>query len=86
MIRNPVDITVSPELARLIAGRINDPEIEGPVTLGSLRKFVEALLPPEFEETESLHHIDDGDSLIDELDGLIGEYGEDANAADFLEN
>lgn len=86
MIRNPVDVTVSPELARLIASRISDPEVEEPVTLGVLRSFVEALLPDEFEETENLHHIDDGDSLLDELDELIEEYGEEVNAADFLEN
>ncbi len=86
MIRNPIDIAVSPELAKLIASRINDPEIEEPVTLGMLRHFVESLVPEEFEETENLHHVDDGDSLLDELETLISEYGEEANAADFLEN
>lgn len=86
MIRNPINVTISPELARLVTRCINDPELEGPVTLGHMRKFAEALLPSEFGETESMHHIDEGASLLDELDELIGEYGEEANAADFLEN
>ena len=86
MIRNPVDVTVSPELARLISSRINDPEIEEPVTLGSLRNFVAALLPAGFGEAESLHRIDDGDSLLDELDDLREQYGDEANAGDFLAN
>ena len=84
MIRNPIDITVSPELAKLIGSRAGDPGMDEPVTLGSLRNFVAALLPAEIGEAESLHHFDDGDSLMDELDALIEEYGDEASAVDFL--
>lgn len=84
MIRNPLDVKVSPEMARFISNRLGDPEIEEAVTLASLRRFLSTWLPEAFMESESLHHIDDGNSLVDELDDLIEQFGEEANAADFL--
>ena len=86
MIRNPLDLTVSTELAKLILARIEDPESDEPVTLGAIRRLLIAVLPEEYSESENLHHVDDGASLIDEIDMLIDQFGEDANAADFLEN
>lgn len=86
MIRNPTEVMISPELATLIENRISDPDVDGPVTLGGLRNIVEELLPEGYGEAESLHRIDDGDSLVDELDALIEAYGEEADAAAFLDN
>ncbi len=86
MIRNPLGVSISQELARLISDRVNDPEIEEPVTLASIRRFVSSVLPEGYDESESMHHMDDGASLIDEIDALIDQFGSEANAADFLED
>jgi hypothetical protein len=88
MIRNPVDVAsrVSPRLSSLIEGRVNDPDAEQPVTLGAVRTFLASLLSPEFRETERLHHFDLGDSILDELDALIEEFGGNALAVDFAQH
>lgn len=88
MIRNPIDVSarVSPNLSALIESRVNDPDAEQPITLGTVRDFIAGLLPPAFDETEQLHHFDIDASLLDELDELIDEYGETALAIDFAQN
>lgn len=87
MIRNPVDVAnlVSPRLSELLQRWINDPDVEQPVTLGAVRRFLADLLPPEFTEAEQLHHFDVDASDLDELDRLIEEFGEDALAMDFVQ-
>ncbi len=86
MIRNPIDIAsrVSPELSGLIDSIINQLETDEPVTLGAVRSFVGQELPPEFSEAEEIHHFDDAESLVDELDMLIDMFGESAPAVDFV--
>jgi hypothetical protein len=85
MIQYPVDIAtqVSPNLAALIGSRINDPDAEQPVTLAAVRAFLTDLLPQSLSETERLHHFDLDDSLLDEIDALIEQFGGDALAIDF---
>lgn len=85
MIPNPVDIAtrVSPNLAALIGSRVSDPDAEQPVTLAAVRAFLADLLPQSLRETERLHHFDVDDSLLDEIDALIEQYGGDALAIDF---
>jgi hypothetical protein len=87
MIRNPIDVAsrVSPKLSALMGSLINDPNARQPVTLASVRIFVAGLLSSEFKEAERLHHFDLGDSILDELDALIEEYGGDAPAEDFTQ-
>lgn len=84
----PVDVAsrVSSKLSALIEGRANDPDNEEPVTLSAVRSFVAGMLSPEFNEAERLHHFDLGDSLIDELDALIEEFGGNALAIDFAQH
>ena len=86
MIRNPIDIAsrVSPELSSLIESIVNQLDSDEPVTLAAIRAFVAHELPIEINETEQLHHFDIGESLIDELDALIEEFGESAAAVDFV--
>lgn len=88
MIRNPIDVAtrVSPNLSALIESRLNDAEIDQPITLATIRAFVVGLLPTAFTETEQLHHFDVNESLLDELDGLIDEFGETALAIDFVQD
>lgn len=86
MIRNPIDIAsrTSPELSSLIEAIINQFNSDEPVTLAAVRSFIEHELPAEISEDEHLHHFDTGESLVDELDGLIDQFGESAAAIDFV--
>lgn len=86
MIRNPIDIAcnVSPELSSLIETIIDQLDTSEPVTLASIRSFVAHEFPAELNETEQLHHFDVDESLIDELNALIEEFGESAAAIDFV--
>ncbi len=86
MIRNPIDIAsrVSPELSSLIetlSSRFDDGD---PVTLAAVRSFIRHELPDEMDEDEEMHHFDVDESVIDELDELIEQFGESAAAMDFI--
>ncbi|HSI23126.1 MAG TPA: hypothetical protein VK959_08900 [Methylophilaceae bacterium] len=86
MIRNPIDasVQVSPELSVLIEHRVNDSDLETPVTLGEMRDFVEGIMPSALLESESLHHFGPDESHLNELNALIEAYGEDALAIEFI--
>jgi hypothetical protein len=86
MIRNPIDIAsrVSPELSSLIETLIDRLDTGEPVTLAAVRAFIKHELPDEIDEDEHLHHFDVGESVIDELDELIEQFGESAAAMDFV--
>ncbi|MGA8055486.1 MAG: hypothetical protein WCA12_16785 [Burkholderiales bacterium] len=88
MIRNPIDIAsrVSPMLSALIESRVNDPEAAEPATLASVRIFVASLLSPGVKESERLHRFDINESVLDELDSLIEEFGGGALAIDFAQH
>jgi len=86
MIRNPIDIAsrVSPELSGLIQSIIDQLDTDEPITLSAIRSFIVNDLPAEIDETEEMHHFDTDESLIDELDMLIDQFGESAAAVDFV--
>ena len=86
MISNPIDIAsrVSPELSALIETLISQLDSNEPVTLAAVRSFVKHELPDEMDEDEHLHHFDVDESVIDELDELIEQFGESAAAMDFI--
>ncbi len=88
MIRNPIDtsVRVSPLLSSFIERRVNDPDAEQPISLAQVRRFMADMLSDAFKEAESLHHFDVSESMLDELDDLIAEYGEDALAVEFSQN
>lgn len=88
MIRNPIDIAtrVSPELSALIENRINSTQDDQYITLDTIRDLATGLLTHAFVETEQLHHFDVTESLLDELDALIEEFGGTALAIDFVRN
>ena len=83
---NPVDVAgrISPELSGFISTRIDDAENESPPTLGEVRASLGSLLGEEEDEQERMHHFDVAPSMLDELDSLIGEFGESADASDFV--
>lgn len=87
MIRNSIDIAtrVSPNLSALIESCVNDPDAEQPVTLTAVRTFINGLLPLSLSEAERLHHVDIDASLLDELDALIEEFGDETLAIDFAQ-
>jgi hypothetical protein len=86
MIRNPIDIAtrVSSELTSLIETIIDQLESDEPLTLGIIRKFITYDIPKEMSEVEEMHHFDVDESVIDEVDELIEEFGESAAAVDFI--
>jgi hypothetical protein len=87
MTRNSIDIAnrVSPRLSALLRSRVNNPECEQPVSLNAVRRFLVDLLPSDFNEAERMHHFDVDDSLLDELDRFIEEFGGFALAIDFVQ-
>jgi Arc/MetJ-type ribon-helix-helix transcriptional regulator len=86
MIRNPIDIStrVTPRLSELMERLVNKPDLNEAPTLGTVRNYFMGLLPSEFNEAERPNHFDVSESLVDELNSLIGEFGEYAPAADFI--
>lgn len=86
MIRNSIDVAtrVTPGLSALIEKLVNDPNAEEAPTLADVRHYLTGLLPPAFNEAERMHHFDVSESLFDELSTLIGEFGDNASAADFV--
>lgn len=87
MIRNPIDVAtrVSPNLSTLIENRVNRSESGQDIMLATVREFLAGLLSDAFTETELLHRFDVNESLLDELDALIEEFGESAAAVDFIQ-
>ncbi|WP_018078656.1 hypothetical protein [Thiobacillus denitrificans] len=87
MTRNSIDVAsrVSPPLSALLRSRIDNPECEQPVTLMAVRRFLGDLLPADFNEAERMHHFDVSESLLDELDALIEEFGATALAVYFTQ-
>jgi len=86
MIRNPIDIAtrVSPELSGIIETLIDQLDSGEPMTLAAVRSFLKHGMPVEIDEEEHLHHFDVEESVIDELDELIDQFGESAAAMDFI--
>ena len=87
MTQTSIDVTtrVSPRLSALFASRANDPDAPQPVTLAGVRMFLAGLLSRDFKEAEHRHHFDLGDSILDELDALIEEFGGEVLAVDFAQ-
>lgn len=87
MIPNPIDVSsrVSPRLSDLLRSRTENPECEQPVTLIAARRFLAGLLPADYREAERMHHFDLSESMLDELDALIEEFGQGALAVDFVQ-
>jgi hypothetical protein len=59
-------------------------DTDEPITLAAIRSFITHDLPAEIDETEHMHHFDIDESLIDELDALVDQFGESAAAVDFV--
>jgi len=73
---------VSEALAEAMEEIINDPDLEGPVTLALVRDKLQEQLAMEGIEAER-HEFGDEESLYAEIETLIDEFGEDALAVDF---
>jgi hypothetical protein len=83
--RLPIDIAtrVSPELSALIEQLANNPDIEEAVTLGFVREHVASGPLGESEQAGQLH-ADAEQTLLGELEALIGQFTEEAPAIDFV--
>lgn len=86
MIHHPIDtaINVSAGLSVLLEHRLNNPDIEQPVSLGDVRHYLQTVIPGDVIESENLHpQFDADDAYLEELDALIEEYGAEAPAMEF---
>jgi hypothetical protein len=82
--RHPIDVEthVSAELSRFMESLVNDPDREEPPTLDDARA---ALLEVAIQEAgATAMHPQERESLTSELDDLIGEYGGDVLAVNFV--
>lgn len=88
MARNPIDASarVSAQLSEFMESWIEDPDVDQPISLVQVRRFLVDVLPGTFHTTERMHRFDVDDSVLDELDALIEEYGEEALAVDFVQS
>lgn len=86
MVRHPINITarVSSLLSALIESRVSDPNVDQPITLAQVRTFIDDLLPGPLKAAERMQHFDVDESVLDELDALIEEYGKEALAIYFM--
>ncbi len=84
MIRS-IDVSsrVSPELAEILEEHVNDPNALDSPTLGSVRATLATGDVGEHYDADRLHS-ETSESLLDELDALIDEFGVEAPAIDFL--
>ena len=76
------DGRVSEELSIVLEALVNDPEVEGPVTLGLARDRVKQMI--EGGKRSPDRKIGSEQSIYAELEALIEEFGEDAPAEDFI--
>jgi hypothetical protein len=74
---------VSDELSQLLEAAANDPDAEEAPTLGSVREIISRTTASEEFEADRLH-FDQNRSLLDEIDDLIEQFGDDAPAIDFV--
>jgi hypothetical protein len=80
----PIDVAsrVSPELSAAIEVMVNNPDLEEPPTLADVRAML-AHVGSDAEQLAALHPQERGVLLV-ELEDLIGEFGEQAPANDFV--
>lgn len=83
--RQPIDIasTVSEDLSQILESAVNDPDADEPPSLGSVRSLIAKRTAGEPFEADRLH-FDQNRSLLEEIDDLIGQFGDEAPAIDFV--
>ena len=74
---------VSDELSRILETAVNDPYADEAPTLGSVREIAAKMTNGEQLEADRLH-FDQNRSLLEEIDDLIEQFGDDAPAIDFV--
>lgn len=74
--------SVSDELSQILEAAVNDPDADEVPTLGSVREIISRTDDEQYQ-TDHLH-FDQNRSLIEEIDDLIEQFGDDALAIDFI--
>lgn len=75
--------SVSEELSQILESAVNDPDADEAPTLGSVREIVAKLMDGEQFEADRLH-FDQNRPLLEEIDDLIEQFGDNAPAIDFV--
>jgi len=74
---------VSAGLSRTLEAAVNDPDADEAPTLGSVREIISRTTDGEQFEVDRLY-FDRNRSLLEEVDDLIEQFGDDAPAIDFV--
>ncbi|BAN36107.1 hypothetical protein SCD_n02299 [Sulfuricella denitrificans skB26] len=74
---------VSDELSQILEAAVNDPDADEAPTLGWVRRIVSRTTNGEQYQADHLH-FDQNRSLLEEIDDLIEQFGDDAPAIDFV--
>ena len=82
--RPPIDIAsmVSEELSQVLEAAVNDPDGDESPSLASVRVNLAKMTGEPFEADRL--HFDQSRSLLQEIDDLIEQFGDDAPAIDFV--
>ncbi|OIP15904.1 MAG: hypothetical protein AUK53_03825 [Betaproteobacteria bacterium CG2_30_59_46] len=75
--------SVSDELSQILEAAVNDPDADEAPTLGSVRRIVYRAANGEQLKADRLH-FDQNRSLLEEIDDLIEQFGDEAPAIDFI--
>lgn len=75
--------SVSDELSQILEAAANDPDTDEAPTLGSVRRIVSKATDSEQYEADRMH-FDRNRPLLEEIDDLIEQFGDDAFAIDFV--
>ena len=75
--------SVSDELSQILEAAVNDPDADEGPTLGSVREIISRTTDGEQYQADHLH-FDQNRTLIEEIDDLIEQFGDDAPAIDFV--
>lgn len=83
--KQPIDIAsmVSEDLSQILEGAVNDPDANESPSLGSVRNLIAKTTAGEPFEADRLH-FDQNRSLLEEIDDLIEQFGDEAPAIDFV--
>lgn len=75
--------TVSEELSQILESAVNDPDADSPPSLGSVRYLIAKETAGAPFEADRLH-FEQNRPLLEEIDDLIAQFGDEAPAIDFV--
>ncbi|MDD5242259.1 MAG: hypothetical protein PHG47_11160 [Sulfuricella sp.] len=78
-----VAMGVSEALSQILESAVNDPDAEESATLGSARRVIARMPDGKYAKADRMH-FDPSRPLLEEIDDLIEQFGDEAPAIDFV--